>query len=243
MSGDPLEISIIVPCLNEENNIEALVGRIEGVLSDPAQAEILFVDDNSTDRTLEVARKLEKSHPRVRALHKDNPRGLGNAVRFGISNARGRMGVIVMADGVDPLDAIPEFRNRIIGSGDHLVLLSRYNTTEDHDNIPFLYKFYHGGFQWLTRLLVGIKFKDITYAYRAFDLDYVRKLGLKSEGFEISPEITFKTYLSGGHISEIQGRQTTRARGGSKFLFRKAGYGYTRVLLEAIVMRLRRIWK
>lgn len=232
------EISIIVPCLNEEQNIPILLEKLTALLDDfNLSAEILIVDDCSDDYTFREAFIFSNRDPRVKALHKGLPRGIGNAVRFGIEYARGTMGVVVMGDLVDPLVEIVEFKKKIIDEGYHLALLSRYLEPADYKDIPFSYKFYHWGFHWLSRLLVGIKFKDITYAFRAFNLEYIRTLNLKSSKFEISPEITFKTFLSGGKICEIKGRQGKRATGESKFLFLKAGCGYSRVLLKVAVSR------
>jgi hypothetical protein len=90
-----------------------------------------------------------------------------------------------------------------------------------------------------TRYGLGIPFPDTTYAFRAFDVRFVRKLGLKSGGFEISPEITFKVVLAGGRVGEVSGRQTRRMRGKSRFRFFRAFSGYSRVVREAFYLRLR----
>ncbi len=234
---DP-EISIIVPCLNEEQNITALVDKLDAVLEEfGLSAEVLIVDDCSDDYTFREAFLLANRNPRVRAVHKGLPRGIGNAIRFGIEHARGKMGVIVMGDLVDPLGAIPDFYDRIVKQGYHLALLSRYVKPEDHADIPLTYRFYHFWYRWLCRILVGVPLRDITYAFRAFDLDWVRGLKLESGGFELSPEITLKTWLQQGRICELKGRQGRRVRGESKFVFSRQGWGYSRVLLKAFLYR------
>lgn len=238
------DISLIIPALNEEGNLTPLVERIREILREyDLDAEILIVDDCSPDGTLREAQGLQDRYPEVRALHKPLPHGLGRGVRFGISHAAGRMGVVVMADGVDPLATIADFKRAIIEGGAHLALLSRYMHEGDADTIPWSYKSFQYLFRWIAYLLVGIDLKDTTYAYRAFDLDYVRAIALKSDGFEISPEITFSVFLSGGRIAEVRGRQTRRVTGMSKFVFRRAAGGYSRVLLKAFARRcLRQAW-
>jgi glycosyltransferase involved in cell wall biosynthesis len=239
---DP-EISVIVPCLNEEQNIALLVQKLEAVLNEfHLPAEILIVDDCSDDYTFREAFILANKNPMVKALHKGMPRGIGNAIRFGIQHARGKMGIIVMGDLVDPLAAIPDFYDRIVKGEYQLALLSRYMTSEDHSNIPLLYRFYHFWFRMLCRLLVGVTLKDITYAYRAFNLDWIRSLTLDSRGFEISPEITLKTWLYKGRICELKGRQGRRIRGESKFIFSHQGWGYSRILLRAAFCRFTGRW-
>ena len=232
------EISIIIPCLNEEQNIPQLVAKLDTLLKHHNLfAEVLIVDDCSDDYTFRESFIMQEDFPFVRALHKGLPRGIGNAIKYGIEHAQGKMGVVVMGDLVDPLEAIVDFREKIINQGYKLALLSRYLVPEDHANIPFSYKFYQWWYRFLCRTLLGIKVKDITYAFRAFDLDWVKGLGLESGGFEISPEITIKTHLRRGGICEIKGRQGRRVEGESKFLFSKEGLGYARVLLKGIFLR------
>ena len=233
------DISLIIPALNEEGNLTSLIQRILAILKEnDLQAEILIVDDCSSDGTLAEARGLEVRFPEVRALHKPLPHGLGRGVRFGIEHASGRMGVVIMADGVDPLSTIVDFKRAIIDQGAQLALLSRYLNPGDAESIPWSYKAFQYFFRWTSYLWVGVRFKDTTYAYRAFDIDYVRALNLRGDGFEISPEITFAVFLSGGRIKEVRGQQTRRVNGMSKFLFRRAAGGYSRVLLTALSRRL-----
>jgi dolichol-phosphate mannosyltransferase len=228
-----------VPALNEEHNLPPLTDRLLAVEKALGHScEILIVDDASDDNTYAVGCELAQHHGQVRVVHRDLPRGLGNAVRTGLAAARGYLGVVVMADGVDPLEsALPEFCTKIMNEGCDLVLLSRYLEPGDADTIPFSYKFLHWGFRWLTRYALGIRFRDATYAFRAFKVDFLRSLGLRSKKFEISPEITFRTIFAGGKVGEVRGRQTRRVRGKSKFQFSKAFWGYTRVLLEACWLR------
>jgi hypothetical protein len=175
----------------------------------------------------------------VRALHKGMPRGIGHAIRFGIAEARGQVGVVVMGDGVDPIAAIPDFRARVVDEGNDLVLMSRYVEPGDSATIPTLYKAYQLMYRWLCRLAVDLPYRDPTYAYRAFDIDFVRSLGLRSGGFEISPEITLKAWLRGGRIGELTGQQGRRVAGESKFLFSRQAYGYARVLVLAALSHRR----
>jgi glycosyltransferase involved in cell wall biosynthesis len=237
-SGTPV-VSLIVPCLNEEQNIPILVAKLQDLLDTlDYPAEILIVDDCSDDYTFREALLMEQRHHNVRALHKGLPRGIGNAIRFGVDHARGEVGVVVMGDCVDPLHAIPDFVEQVTLKGVHLALLSRYIDPEDSRNIPLSYRFYQRMFRLCCRVLLGVRVRDITYAFRGFSLPWVRSLGLRSSGFEISPEITLKTFLNGGTIVELKGRQGRRIAGESKFVFSKEGFGYARVLLESAAARM-----
>jgi glycosyltransferase involved in cell wall biosynthesis len=242
ISASP-EVTVIIPCLNEEQNIPSVVDKLVRLLEETAiRGEILIVDDCSDDYTFREAFLLSNRHPNVHALHKGLPRGIGSAIRFGIDHAQGRIGVVVMGDGVDPIAAIPDFRDRIVDNGDDLVLLSRYLAPEDSKTIPLTYRVYQYLFRFLCRWGAGLPVRDPTYAFRGFDLDFARSLKLESRGFEISPEITLKTWVRGGRIHELPGQQGRRIAGESKFVFSQQARGYARVLVRAILAyRTRRV--
>lgn len=228
------EVSIIIPCLNEEQNIPSVIERVSAIIeSARLSAEILIVDDCSDDYTFREALLLSQENRNVIALHKGLPRGIGHAISFAIEHARGIVGVVVMGDGVDPLAAIPDFRDEIIEGGADLVLLSRHSDPADAASIPMTYRIYQWLYRLLLRMLVNLPLKDPTYAFRGFRLEFVRGLGLTSGGFEISPEITLKTWIRGGQIRELKGRQGRRLAGESKFVFSRQGFGYARVALQA----------
>jgi dolichol-phosphate mannosyltransferase len=230
----PPDVSVIVPCLNEEQNIPSVIDKLVRLTAETRiSSEILIVDDCSDDYTFREAMLLSARYPNVQALHKGLPRGIGSAIRYGIDHASGRVGVVVMGDGVDPLAAIPEFCTRVTEHGDALVLLSRYLEPEHSRSIPLTYRFYQRIYRFLCRWGAGLQVRDPTYAFRGFDLAFVRSLGLNSIGFEISPEITLKTWLSGGRIHELPGQQGRRIAGESKFVFSRQAYGYARVWLRS----------
>jgi glycosyltransferase involved in cell wall biosynthesis len=236
------DVSVIIPCLNEEQNVPTVVDKLVRLLdATNVSAEILIVDDCSDDYTFREAFILSDRYQNVQALHKGLPRGIGHAIRFGIDHARGRVGVVVMGDGVDPIAAIPDFRDQVLREGAQLVLLSRYENPRDAQTIPWTYRFYQAIYRRLCRLAVGLPYRDPTYAYRAFDIDFARRLKLTSGGFEISPELTLKTWVCGGKVTELYGQQGRRIAGESKFIFSKQAYGYARVLLDAgLTYRTRR---
>ena len=74
----PLELAIILPTLNERDNLAPLVDRIEGALGKSGW-EVLIVDDNSSDGTAEEARRLSRTDPRVRVIQRIGRRGLSSA--------------------------------------------------------------------------------------------------------------------------------------------------------------------
>lgn len=235
-------VTFIVPALNEELNLPPLFERLLSIESELGfPVEVLVIDDCSDDGTLAITEQAASVHPQIRSFRKPLPHGIGLGIRSGLEQAKGQIGIVVMADGVDPLEeAVPLFCKKILEEGCHLVLLSRYTTREDSQSIPISYKIPQKVFRFVCSKILGIPLMDTTYAFRAFDIPFVKRLGLTSQGFEISPEVTIKTFYAQGKIGEVPGRQTRRVQGQSKFMFSKVAFGYGRVIVEGIKMRLKR---
>ena len=104
------DLSVIVPVKDEEAAIEPCVERLGAVLSATdvaASYELLFVDDGSSDRTLEVLRRLSRSNPRLRAVSLSRNFGKEAALSAGLDHARGRAVVPLDVDLQDPPEVLP----------------------------------------------------------------------------------------------------------------------------------------
>ena len=236
------DLTIVVPCLNEEANVTLILDRIVGVLEGSAiPCEIIIVDDQSDDGTFaaaeDSARRYANKHPiRVvrRPLHR---RGYGAAVRWGVAHGTGKYCIFVAADGVDPVELIPDFYRRM-EAGATLVQCSRYLVESDNATIPFKYKFYQFFYRFGVRFALGHFIADSTYAFKMFRRIDMVGMGLQQNRFSVSPEITFKTLLGGGRVEYVAAGQGTRQIGASKFYFRREAFGYGYVLLRAWLHRM-----
>jgi glycosyltransferase involved in cell wall biosynthesis len=236
------DLTIVVPCLNEEQNVVLILDRVVGVLEDSGiSTEIIVVDDQSDDGTFSAAEASAKRHGdkfpiRVvrRQLHR---RGYGAAVRWGVAHGTAKYCIFVAADGVDPVELIPDFYRRM-EAGASLVQCSRYLVKSDNATIPFKYKFYQFFYRFGVRFALGHSIADSTYAFKMFRRVELLGMGLKQNRFSISPEITFKTLLSGGRVEYVPAGQGTRQIGASKFYFRREAFGYGYVLLRAWLHRM-----
>jgi dolichol-phosphate mannosyltransferase len=236
---EKVDVSLIIPCLNEDQNVGGLVDKLDRLMAEAKlSTEILIVDDCSDDYTFREALMLSMGYPQVVALHKGLPRGIGRAIRFGLDHASGRTGVIVMGDNVDPLGAIADFHRLVAEERYDLVLLNRHSNPEHRKTIPLWpYRVYQWIFRTLCRIGTGLPYRDPTYAYRGFSVDFLRTLELESGGFEISPEVTLKAWLRGARIGELEGGQGRRVSGASNFVFSQQAQGFLRVLVKATVAR------
>jgi dolichol-phosphate mannosyltransferase len=163
--------------------------------------------------------------------------GYGAVVKYGLDRARGTYCIFVAADGVDPINLLQKFLDKA-RNGANLVQCSRFMNLGDDKTIPFTYKFYQFMYRSLVNLLLGRYLKDSTYAFKLFERRQILDIGVSSNRFNISPEITFKFMLSGRRIEYIAAGQGTRKRGKSHFSFRKEGFGYAYVLLRAWLHRI-----
>jgi dolichol-phosphate mannosyltransferase len=237
------QLSVVIPAFNEATNLGDVCNQILKALKDDSiPFEILLIDDASTDDTFDAAVHQMWKSPCIRAFTKPTPRGMGNAIRYGIERAKSSVIAVTMADGSDEVERLPAMFRALQDQGGGLIIGSRYRRPENYRNIPFLYRMWSRCFRLSSRALVGVALSDYTNAFRIFDRQIFKTYGAESGGFEISPEITFKAWFATHRVGEVDVRQLKRASGQSKFSFMRAGPGYGRVLIKAIINRLTGKW-
>ncbi len=239
----PPELSIIVPAYKEADNLSLVCDRLLAMLEKSAvNAEILLVDDASPDATYQVALAQMWRSPRIRALSKPLPRGMGNGIRYGLRHARARIVAVTMGDVSDEVDRIPEMLAKVRDEGYALAIGSRYRYRRNYQTVPWIYRFWSFVFRLTTRLLIGLKLSDYTNAFRVFDRRIFDRSGPEGDGFEISPEITFKAWFNTRRVAEVDVCHLKRASGQSSFSFLRAGPGYGKMLAKAFINRLTGRW-
>ena len=110
----PALLSVVVPCLNEEEVIEATHGRLAAALEPVPDLdfEVVYVDDGSTDGTLAELREISKSDPRARVVSLSRNFGQGAALAAGLRHASGDAAALIDADLQDPPEVLPEMLSR-----------------------------------------------------------------------------------------------------------------------------------
>ena len=212
-----IDLTIVVPCLNEEENVADILDQIRDLAAPQSfKSEIVIVDDQSDDNTQAIVQKWVDANKNiiparlvVREIHR---RGYGAVVRYGAAHGLGRYCIFVSADAVDPISLIPNLYEEM-ENGAVLAGCSRYLAAEDSLTIPLKYKFSQFFFRIGVRIALGQYIPDSTYAFKMFRRRESLGIGLTQNRFSVSPEITFKSILSGGKITYIPGAQGVRARG------------------------------
>jgi len=126
-------LSIVVPALNEQDNVGPLVEQVGQAMADAGiNAELIVVDDGSTDQTLERLTALQAERPWLRVLHRPRPKGQSAAMHAGIQAARGRCIATLDADlQNDPAD-LPGMLAKIDADEADLVQGDRSANRNDH---------------------------------------------------------------------------------------------------------------
>jgi glycosyltransferase involved in cell wall biosynthesis len=241
---EPL-LSVIIPCLDEEDNVADVLRDVTNMLSaGRINYEVIVVDDQSTDQTRSRAERWAKEHPecKVRVIYKElHRRGYGAAVKYGLAYAEGEYAIFVSADLVDPINLIPQMYADLQAGGD-VAQVSRYLDKGNAATIPFSYKFFQFFYRIGVSIALGRHIPDSTYAFKMFRRSKILAMGLAANRFNISPEIMFKSILAGLKVSFISGAQGVRVGGVSKFKFHKEGIGFGMCLLRAWLHRNRLVY-
>ena len=193
-----VELSIVMPCLNEVRTLKACIRKACRFLEDNGiSGEIIVADNGSTDGSVELASSLGA---RVLSVGR---RGYGAALKYGIESARGRW--VIMGDSDDSYDfsALKPFLDRL-RAGDDLVVGNRYGGGIAPGAMPFLHRYLGNPFfSWWVRAIVGVPLRDVYCGLRGFSRAAIERLDLKSAGMEFALEMIVKSKLLGMKISEV----------------------------------------
>ena len=199
MSASPFQcLSVVVPCYNEAPTIKDLVAK---VLESPWVAEVIVVDDGSTDGSVELLQ--EVSDPRVRVFRQPTNRGKGAALRRGFAEANADFVIVQDADlEYDPAEYGTMLEYLVDGKAD-VVFGSRFMTDRPH---RVLYYWHSVGNRLLTaasNMFTNLNLTDMETCYKAFRREVIQSLDLREDRFGIEPEITAKVARQGWRIYEV----------------------------------------
>ena len=192
------EVSVVMPCLNEEEAIGACIEKIRRTFDQAGlDGEIVVCDNGSSDRSVAIAQSLG-----ARVVHQPE-RGYGNAYLKGFDEARGQY--LVMGDADDTYDftLIPRFLDALRVDGNAFVTGSRY-LGGGHGNITFLHRWF--GNPALTRILnalFGTRYTDVYCGFRAFSREAYDRIRPVSPGMEFNLELAINAGLAGLKTAEI----------------------------------------
>jgi glycosyltransferase involved in cell wall biosynthesis len=196
----PGALSIVVPAFNEEATLARVVEKLIDV---PYLREIVIVDDCSSDRTLAIARGLERRYPQVRALTHERNRGKTDALRTGFAETKGNIVIVQDADlEYDPTE-IKEVIQPIVDGIADVVFGSRFLVRKAARVLYFYHYIANKALTFFSNLLTNVNLSDVETGYKAFRGEIIRNMVITSKGFGFEIEVTAKVAKLGCAIFEV----------------------------------------
>lgn len=197
------KISIVLPCLNEENSIDiSLTSIISVIKKHKLNAEVILVDNNSSDSTAKKI-KLWANTFRSIFLVEEKEKGYGKALMKGIGSATGEYVYMADCDNTYDFEEIPLFIQKL-NEGNDMVIGNRFSGKMKEGAMPIHKKYIGNPFlSFITRLFFGIRIHDIHCGARAFRLDAYKRLSLYTAGMEFASEMIIKAAKKNLKIAEL----------------------------------------
>lgn len=183
-------ISLVIPCHNEEEGLQALLPRVPPVVD-----EVVVVDNASTDRTAEVARALGAR------VVSETRRGYGAAYQAGLAAATGDVVITMDGDGTYPPEAIPRLVDEMLDRGWDFLSACRF-PLDDPRAMPPSNRIGNLALTWAAALLFGAPIRDSQSGMWVFRRALLPRLRLTSSGMSFSQEIKLETIARGGRLGE-----------------------------------------
>jgi glycosyltransferase involved in cell wall biosynthesis len=216
--GNP-RVSVVVPTRNEARNLQIVLPAIAAVR--PAVHEIIVVDGNSVDGTIQTAQRVL---PWTRTITQTR-KGKGNAMACGFAAATGDVIVMFDADGSADPGEIPAFVSALIAGAD-FAKGSRFARGGGSEDITLLRKTGNAGLNGVANALFGTSYTDLCYGYNAFWADLLPLLELPDvnapapeegmlwgDGFEIETVLNCRVAAAGLKITEVPSVERQRIFG------------------------------
>jgi dolichol-phosphate mannosyltransferase len=191
------KVSLILCTLNEESHIEKTIKKIFKVYP---KAEIVIVDDNSTDNTIKIIKKFKSK--KINLIQRKKVRGLASAFVVGMFNAKGNYIGWIDSNMNYVMD---KFKNmeKLLDRGYDIVLLSRYIKGGD-DQRSFIRVFFSRAFNCFCRLFLTNKIKDFSSGIFLLKKDILKEIVPLGYGYgEFFVEFVLNIYLKSFKIKEI----------------------------------------
>lgn len=204
-----IDLSFVIPIKNEANSVETLVDEIVNAVAGFKKSyEIIFVDDGSTDNSLEIIKSLNKTNKHIRVLSMRGNFGKSVALQVGFNNVKGKIIFTLDGDLQDNPKEIPAFLQKIDEGYD---LVSGWKKNR-HDPVSKVIP--SRILNYVTYKLTGVRLHDINCGFKAYRREVVDSLNLYGELYRFIPIFAAKQNFK---VGEIVVEHRERKHGKSKF--------------------------
>jgi dolichol-phosphate mannosyltransferase len=232
---------ICLPTYNERENLPRVIAALE-----PLGVRVLVIDDNSPDRTGELADNLAAQHAWVSVLHREQKEGLGPAYLAGFREVlRGAAEYVLEMDA--DLSHDPAAVPRLIeacANGAYVALGSRYVEGGGTENWGRGRRLISAGGSFYARTLLGVGVRDLTGGFKCFRREVLEQIDLdavRAKGYAFQIELTYRAIQSGFRVVEVPIVFSDRTAGQSKMsrtIFLEAVLRVPALRLAALTHRL-----
>jgi len=200
------QLSIVIPAYNESARIEGtLQGVMDCVERQGWDAEVLVVDDGSTDTTPDVVQRWMTRYPRLQLIKNAGNRGKGFSVRNGLLQATGEIVMFTDADLSAPMEEAERLMAAIADGADVAIGSRWLEKARQTIHQPLYRRFFGRCFNWVTRMVMGLPFRDTQCGFKAFKRSAAQVIFRlqRIERWGFDPEILFIAQKLGYDIREV----------------------------------------
>jgi len=223
------DVSIVIPALNEQENLELLLPLIHQTIAELGiQSEVIVVDGGSHDDSKAIAENLGA------CVVDQIERGYGGALLAGFATASAPYVITMDADLSHPPEFLKDFWQ--LRDQAELMIASRY--------VPGGRADMGSGRRVLSHILnrtyalvLGLKLRDISSGFRMYDRKVLANIDLKARDFDSLQEILVKIYVSGGRVREVPFHYQARNTGETHAKLIKFGWAYAKTLTRMCRLR------
>jgi len=220
-------LSILIPVLNEEENLSQLHLSLQSILEKIGEDyEIIFVDDGSTDRSYQVMRDIFNEDKHVRVIRLRGHFGQSAALDTAITHAKGEIIVTIDADLQDDPENIPDLLKAL----DKLDVVCGWRS-ERKD--PFTKRWPSKIYNWLARRLLNINTHDLNCGLKGFRKEALRDLEIVGEMHRYIPALAA---WRGFKVGEVKIKHNPRKHGKSKYGFTRLFKGFIDMLTVKFII-------
>lgn len=234
-----MRVSLVVPCYNEADGLPQLAAAIDDLratLGAVHDLELVFVDDGSTDDTLDALRRHFDRTPGVQIFVHDRNRGLGAALRTGFAAATGDAIASVDSDCTYDPRELPAML-RLLAAGADVVVASPYHPHGGVKNVPPYRLFLSHNLSRLYDAVLGHHVYTYTSLFRLYRGEVLRSIAFESDGFLSMAEILVRALQRGARVVEYPTVLSLRTYGTSKAVVLRLIAQHARFLLGLVLAR------
>ena len=231
-----MKLSVVIPAYNESESItETLSTLYEKLVEKNIFHEIVVVNDNSKDNTLQVLTDLQEAIPSLVFFTNLGPNGFGYAVRYGLERFTGDVVAVMMADLSDSPEDLVSFYAKI-QEGYDCVFGSRWIKGGAVYDYPIIKKRINRLANWIVKVLFRLKYNDCTNAFKMYRKETIE--GIKpflSPHFNLTLELPLKAIVRGYSYAVLPNSWTNRKYGESKLKIKEMGSRYFFIMLYCLI--------